>query len=135
MNLIKKVYIKKFDIWNVSKKRVDGERKEVYFSESEVWYCALGVNVGFEQDGIHEQFERPVLILKKWNKDLFVGIPLSTVQKEGKYYYKMQTMVTYSVALLSQVRVLDARRLIRKLDTIDGAERLHIAKEVGALLL
>jgi mRNA interferase MazF len=47
------------------------------FKERDIWWVSIGVNVGFEEDGKHEKFLRPVLILKKFNKELFLGIPNS----------------------------------------------------------
>ena len=38
---------KDFDRWNEQKKKLhDGER-EVLFHEREIWWCSLGVNIGF----------------------------------------------------------------------------------------
>ena len=52
--------------WTKRKIRHHAENeKNVYFREKEVWWAALGKNVGFEVDGKHELFERPVLIVKK----------------------------------------------------------------------
>lgn len=38
---------------------------EILFYEREIWWCSLGVNIGFEQDGTNDLFERPVLVIKK----------------------------------------------------------------------
>jgi len=40
----------------------------VYFREREIWWASLGANIGYEQDGKHENFERPVLVLKKFSR-------------------------------------------------------------------
>lgn len=47
----------------------------------------MGQNIGFEQNGKGDNFVRPVIILKKFNKNMFFGIPLSTQIKDGKFYY------------------------------------------------
>ena len=31
--------------------------------------------MGFEEDGKNDNFVRPVLVLKKFNNDMFLGIP------------------------------------------------------------
>jgi hypothetical protein len=35
--------------------------------EREISWCALGAQVGFEQDGLNENFERPVIVVKNLN--------------------------------------------------------------------
>jgi mRNA interferase MazF len=57
-------YIKDFDGWTVKKKEINAAFVPVYVHEREVWFCLLGVNVGSEQDGKHELYERPVLVLR-----------------------------------------------------------------------
>ncbi len=42
---------------------------------------SIGKNVGREQNGSGRDFERPVLIIKKWNNEMVWGVPLSTKQK------------------------------------------------------
>jgi mRNA interferase MazF len=53
---------KDFDRWNGRKKTLDGAEGTALFHEREVWWCALGVNIGFEQDGRGGDFERPAII-------------------------------------------------------------------------
>jgi mRNA interferase MazF len=74
--------LKEFDNWNEQKKCLHKIEQLPMFSEREVWWCSLGVNVGDEQDGKGENFTRPVLVLKKFNRNLFVGVPMSTKIKE-----------------------------------------------------
>jgi hypothetical protein len=37
---------KDFDRWNIEKQYVNRIEKEFYFFEREIWWCALGVNIG-----------------------------------------------------------------------------------------
>ena len=99
-----------------------------YFHEREVWFCSLGLNVGHEQDGIHKQFERPVVILKRF-KHSFLAIPLSTQIRNDKYHLHLVVNDINQCAILSQIRLLDARRLLRYLGTISikDFERLKSA--------
>ena len=81
---------KEFDKWNNRKKVIDEkDMKDIFFREKEVWWCHLGLNVGYEQDGKHEEFKRPVLIFKKFNAETFWALPLTTKNKKGKYYFKL----------------------------------------------
>ena len=42
---------KNFDRWNAKKKAIHDSACTALFHEREVWWCVLGTNVGFEQDG------------------------------------------------------------------------------------
>lgn len=44
------------------------DKSNLYFYEKDVWWASLGANIGHEEDGKNKKFERPVLILKKFNK-------------------------------------------------------------------
>ncbi len=61
---------KDFDKWNEKKKKLDVRviEETLFFKEAEVWWIHIGLNIGFETNGKGEEFTRPVLILKKYNK-------------------------------------------------------------------
>ena len=81
---------KNFKKWHSIKALLDKKKKEIYFKEREIWWCSLGLNIGFEQDGKNYRFERPVLILKKFSKDLFWALPSTSQDKTGEYYYQFK---------------------------------------------
>ena len=59
---------KDFNLWNSEKQNIDRKfLKDFYFSEREIWWCSVGINVGVEVNGKNSKFERPVLVLKKFN--------------------------------------------------------------------
>jgi mRNA interferase MazF len=120
-----------YDAWNARKQAVQNTTPPPYFKEREVWWCALGVNVGHEEDGKGADFSRPVLIVRKFGT-LFYGVPLSTTSRRGPFYqpftYKPER--GESVALLYHLRALDSRRLIRK----DGMASIEDFKAVRAAL-
>ena len=76
-----------------------GER---YFHEREIWWASIGANIGFEQNGKNENYERPVLIIKKFNKEIFWGLPLTSKEKSGKYYFATEYNQRKSFVILSQ---------------------------------
>jgi len=41
---------KDFQKWHGKKSTIDQIEKRPFFHEGEIWWCVLGVNVGFEQD-------------------------------------------------------------------------------------
>lgn len=87
---------------------------------------AIGQNVGDEEDGKGRDFARPVLIIRKFNKSLFYGLPLSTAIKSGKYYYKLSVKGRQNMVMLSHMRDYDSKRLINKLAAIDEDEYARI---------
>ena len=126
---------KDFDSWNQEKKTVDSrDTSEIYFNEGEIWWTSLGLNVGFEQDGKSEQFTRPVLILKKFSANVFVAIPLSTSGKTGKYYFNFNFLDGQSTAYLSQIRLVDSKRLVKKMGTISVEILEQIRQRVKGIL-
>jgi mRNA interferase MazF len=125
--------MKNFDEWNKIKKQIENE-KYPFFHEREIFYCRVGENIGFEQCGSGENFVRPVLILRKLNQNMFWGIPLSTTTREHKYYFRFSFLPDKnSVALISQLKLIDAKRLGRKIGymkKIDFIKLKSIIKQI-----
>ena len=104
---------KDFDEWNNLKKELDTTHKLPTFREREIWWCSIGLNIGHEENGKSQLFSRPVLILKKFNNHLFLGIPLTTKIKDNKYYLPIIFKEQIQCLLLSQLRILESKRLTR----------------------
>lgn len=125
---------KDFDTWNILKKRIDArsDTERVYFSEREVWWAQIGLNVGFEQDGKGDLVQRPILVLRKFNKRVLLVLPLSTKHKPGnKYYFNFLCPdgVERS-AILSQLRLIDIKRLTERMFVVEESIFLGIKKAV-----
>lgn len=101
----------------------ESKTKEIFFREKEIWWTALGKNIGYEMDGKHELFERPVLILKKYTKGMCFILPLTTQIKnpEEWYQYVIDLEGTLSAITLSQGKTISSKRLLRKIMTVDVA--------------
>jgi mRNA interferase MazF len=91
-----------------------------YVHEREVWWCALGVNVGDEADGKHDNFERPVLVLMKFNKDAVLVVPLTSRPKRNPYHVPFLQEGKLFAAAYSQLRLVSTKRLLRRLYRMDG---------------
>ncbi len=114
-----KPFIKKFQDWFNIKPKIDSKTTLATFKERDVFWCSLGCNIGFEQDGKNEQFSRPILILKKFNPFCFFCIPLSTkIKPDNKFYFPFVFKRKNISAVLSQIRFLDAKRLQEKMGSI-----------------
>jgi len=130
---------KRFTEWNTKKIEVNKiDTSNLYFREREIWWCALGANVGFEQDGKGEEFRRPVLILKKFNRFVVLVVPLTTRIKVHKYYIPCGVSDTSDtiqrMAIISQIRLVDTKRFIDKLGVADSGSFSTIKNAIKALL-
>lgn len=105
--------------------------KTFYFREKEIWWAAMGQNIGFEVNGKHQLFERPVLIIKKYSEDVCFILPLSTKIKNPLPWYQIEVDVdgTPSVANITQGRTISSKRLLRKIVVVDKDVYKNIIKK------
>ena len=124
---------KDFDKWNIKKKLIN--QKEIsggqFFNEREIWWGSVGLNIGYEQDGKNDDFERPLLIIRKFNRDIVWVVPLTTVAKNNKFHYQLKT--SGSFVILSQIRLVSTKRLIRRAEKITDPEFEEIIKRIKEL--
>lgn len=125
---------KDFQKWHTLKSNIEAENKSLLFREQEIWWCSLGANVGFEEDGKNELFERPVLIFRKFNKELFFAFPMTSKKKEGKFYHSIHLHNIERSAILSQLRVLSIKRLIRRLGKISNKQFIGLENAFISLI-
>ena len=102
---------KQFDKWNELKKVVDAKDTIIKFQQRHILFMNVGSNIGFEQDGKDEEFLRPVLVYKKFNNRVFIGIPLTSKEKKDKFHFEFEyKRGKKSIAILSQLRLFDIKR-------------------------
>lgn len=124
-----KFILQRFIEWTKLKIRLHINVNEpVYFREGEIWWTSLGMNIGFEQDGKHETFERPALVLKKFGKNILWVLPMTSKQKTGKHYYRLTYKGKNSFILLSQLRMISSKRLLRKIWTLSKSDFVEVKK-------
>ena len=107
----------KFYNWTRLKLRIHQSNREdrLYFKEREIWWTSLGANIGFEQDGKNRNFERPVLILKKFNRYVLWVLPLTSKDKTGDHYYQFEYRNRRYSIILTQLRLISSKRFLRKI--------------------
>ena len=111
---------KDFDGWNRRKKQLHKSTFNDYIHARDVWWCALGVNIGVEADGKHENFERPILVIRKFNQDSVLVVPLTSRPKQNPYHVPFKHEGEEFSAVISQMRLISTNRLLRwiyKMDT------------------
>lgn len=127
--------MKNFDQWNEVKKNLHRKEKIASFKEREIYWTNIGENVGFEQAGKGDDFTRPVLILKKFTKNMFFGIPLSTKSKSGSFFFEFNFLGDKpSTALLMQARMFDVKRLDKRMGMIHKDDFENLKKAFGDLV-
>jgi mRNA interferase MazF len=110
---------KNFQDWFTLKEKLHDGKRVPFFQNQEIWFCHLGCNVGHEQDGKGREWLRPVLILQKFNQHTFLGIPMTNKVKKGRHYFYFTFGDREITAILSQVRLIDSKRLKRKIGEVD----------------
>ncbi len=128
--------MKDFDSWNVYKQSLETRTKTIVPSKRQVWWMSVGVNVGDEEDGKNQNFERPVLVVKVFNTNIFLGVPITSTNQSGKKYY---CPITYNgetyYAILSQIKLFSTKRLLRKITKVSSEDfqelKLLLAKTIG----
>ena len=125
---------KDFTEWTEQKTVVTNTKERPYFRESEVWATALGANIGYEQDGRGENYLHPTVVLKKFNNQVCWSIPLTRNEKKGEYYFSFNFKEGVSTAILSQVKLIDAKRLYYQLGKVSETDFCELKKRFVALL-
>ncbi|MBN2825866.1 MAG: type II toxin-antitoxin system PemK/MazF family toxin [Campylobacterales bacterium] len=125
--------MKKYNEWNEIKKQIDNNHF-INTKVGEIYNAMLGENVGFEQSGRGEKFLRPVVVFKRFGKETILAIPLSTTLKRGKYYFEFSFRVqTVSVAILTQIKLIDTRRLYKKIGRMQSEQFHNMQEKFNAL--
>ena len=119
---------KDFDKWNEQKKYHNERRGLLTVHKREVWWGAVGLNIGSEQDGKGKGYERPILVLATLSKSTFIGVPLSTKEKKHSMHFLIVFKETNNYALIDQIKVFDVRRLNRKIGVISQNEFNDVCK-------
>ncbi|MFA6486072.1 MAG: type II toxin-antitoxin system PemK/MazF family toxin [Candidatus Magasanikbacteria bacterium] len=127
--------LSRFVAWIRIKAKIHLSEKSVYFREGEIWWVNLGANVGHEEEGKNDNFERPILALKKFNEHLLWAIPLTTKTKEDNpYYYQYALGGKEYAAILPQLRILSSKRLIRRIGMFPVADYEKIREAIKKLI-
>ena len=121
--------LKDFDEWNKVKKNVNAYNNRRYYKAREIWWCKLGINIGFEQDGTGKEFDRPVLVIKRFNKDISIVAPLTTSNKNNKYYISISKIGGKNAkVIISQIKLIDTKRFYKR-EAILDKETFNLIKK------
>jgi mRNA-degrading endonuclease toxin of MazEF toxin-antitoxin module len=125
---------KDFDKWNTEKKKIN-EIEPSFYHEREIRWCSLGINIGYEQDGTSKIYSRPVLIVKGFSLNVCLVIPLTTSKKKNPYHVRVGIVEgKKAFAILSQIRLIDTKRLQDRLAVLNKDKFEKIRKAIRDLI-
>jgi mRNA-degrading endonuclease toxin of MazEF toxin-antitoxin module len=110
---------KDFDNWNELKKILNEKQNTPFANSREIWWCSIGVNIGTEEDGKNELFERPIIILRVLNKNTLRIAPLTSKEKSDKHNFTISYNNRTGSVILSQIKTISTKRLSRKMARLD----------------
>ena len=112
---------KDFLAWNNLKQALHNSMEpRPFYHEMDIWWCHIGLNVGFENDGKGINYLRPVLVLKGISLQMFIGIPITTKVRHAGH--RADVILADGVArqaVVSQIKSFDSKRLWKKMAMVD----------------
>ncbi len=118
-----RMFIKRFLGWIQIKRKIDAfEHDPPLVNEGDLWWCAIGENIGIETSGRGQDFTRPVIVLKKFGRLAFFGIPTTTTKRDGSWYSSFKHQGIDEVAMVTQARIFSFKRLHTKMGELDDED-------------
>ena len=81
-----------------------------------------------------EDFSRPLLVVKKFTRDIFWGIPLTTKVKKVDFRIRFNLGEVENDLLILQMRNYDRKRLIRKIGVMPKDDFKKLTDTIKNLL-
>lgn len=76
------------------------------------------MNIGSEQDGKNDSFERPVLIVRRISRDSCIILPFTSKIVDSDYRVTTESTGIQAQVVLSQIKTISSKRLLRKIGKI-----------------
>lgn len=126
---------KDFYGWIRLKAKLHFMRRLRNISDGDVWWCAMGENIGTEINGKSKTFARPILVVRKLSRFNFIGVPLTSQAHSGSWYVSFVFRGIREVAVVSQVRNISVFRLYNKMGTVSDNDLELIREKLCRLIL
>jgi len=128
--MFKALKVDEFDKWNELKKRLNIKKRNINIKEGFIFLVAVGKNIGIESFGKGELFVRPVLVYKKLSHNFFIGIPLTSQEKNGSYYFEFEFKKDKkSYAMFNQIKTFSSNRIIKYMGKISRKDFTLLKKQ------
>ena len=111
-----------FSGWMNIKGRIHKGGAVTKFSEGQIWWAALGKNVGVEINGKGKDYSRPVVIFRKLSHLCFYAIPLTSQPHSGSWYVEFNFRGKQEYAVLSQMRMMSVSRLYNRMGKLSNGD-------------
>ena len=86
--------------------------------------------MGSEEDGKNELFERPVLIVDVFNRDMLRIVPLTSKNKIDLFHVQITYNDRFGSAIISQMKTISSKRLSRKLCRLDTIQFDEVRRKI-----
>ncbi|OGY89830.1 MAG: hypothetical protein A2927_01140 [Candidatus Komeilibacteria bacterium RIFCSPLOWO2_01_FULL_45_10] len=74
------------------------------------------------------------MILKKFNKDMLWILPMTSQNRSNEFYHQVEYQNQKYAVILSQLRLISSKRLLRKIRTISKGEFKEIKEKIKSFL-
>lgn len=131
--------MKQYDEWNEVKKNTEKQNFTLTVKPREIYWVKIGQNIGSEEFGKDADFTRPVIIVRKLTRDLFIGIPITTTLKNNDYFHQFSyTNKTRGViensAMILQLRTFSIKRVLNKIGKVNIEDFEKIIEKTKMIL-
>lgn len=125
-------FLADFVRWIKLKTRIHiSDNTALSYKTREIWWANIGLNIGSEQNGKDEEFQRPVLVLRKFGHQLFWAVPLTSNSEKHLYRLKINYKSYFKniagdlieenkrgFLVLNQLKAMSSKRLMRKIGVV-----------------
>lgn len=125
---------KNFKGWITTKEKLHNAGRIRSINVGDVWWYAAGENIRTEMNGKSDRFSRPVLIVKKFGKYSFWGVPLTTQPHDGSWYVPFEFQGKTEIAAVHQMRNVDVCRLYDKIGEVPKSDLRLVTDRIIELL-
>lgn len=127
---------KNTDKWHKIEAYLINQSVRQNFYQRDIWHCYLGKNIGDEENGSKNfDYTRPIIIIRKFNTNIFLCVPITKTAKDGEYYFKFSFIDSQdSYAIISQLNTLDAKRLISKIGYINKKDFRTLTERLKGMI-
>ena len=108
--------------WMEVKNTIHKDSMVTNFSEGQIWWAAVGKNVGVEINEKHKDYSRPIIIFKKLSRLCFFAIPLTSQPHTGTWYMEFNFRGKQEYAVLSQIRMMSVFRLYNRIGKLSTGD-------------
>ena len=125
--------MKNFDAWNRQKKKTDGKSNTPSVRIGDIFWTHCGINIGTETNGAKDSFLRPVVV-RVFNQNHVLVIPATKTKKKHDFYYPVTIDNIESSLSLTQVRVMSAKRFVKRIERLKKHEVEQILQQLQNIL-